>query len=78
MSTLLTVGDSEGSRRCDAKCDEATEADCDCCCGGRYHGRGIDAARALIHADVLAGRFGAGAAGVAAQLTAEALQDPLF
>ena len=76
MTTLLIVGNSEGSRRCDAKCHQATEPDCDC--GGRYHGRGTQTARELIHADVLAGRFGAGAAELAAQLTPEALQHPLF
>ncbi len=26
--------------RCDANCHEAKEPACDCCCGGRLHGRG--------------------------------------
>lgn len=78
MTTLLIVGNSEGSRRCDAKCHEATEPDCDCVCGGRYHGRGTQTARELIRADLLAGRFGAGAADLAAQLTPEVLQHALF
>ncbi len=78
MVTLLTVGNSESSRRCDAKCHEATEPNCDCVCGGRYHGRGTQRARELIHADVDEGRYGAEFAHLAHQLTAEARQVPLF
>lgn len=78
MTTLLIVGNSESSRRCDAKCHQATEPNCDCICGGRYHGRGTHTARELLHADVLAGRFGAGAAELATQLSVEALHEPLF
>lgn len=40
MTTLLTVGNSEGQKRCDAKCYDAVGGHCDCCCGGRNHGRG--------------------------------------
>jgi len=78
MATVLTVGNSEGSRRCDAKCHEATEPDCDCVCAGRYHGKGGQGAMDLIHEDVREGRFGAELAHLANQLTAEALQDTLF
>lgn len=42
MTTVLAVYNSEGCvGRCDAKCHEATSADCDCICGGRNHGRGF-------------------------------------
>lgn len=40
MSTYLRVGNSEGERRCDERCHNAKCAECDCCCGGRYHGKG--------------------------------------
>ena len=34
-------GNSEGIKgRCDAKCHNAVTQDCDCMCGGRYHGSG--------------------------------------
>ena len=39
MVTAMTWGNSEGTKgRCDAKCHNATKDDCDCMCGGRYHG----------------------------------------
>lgn len=46
MTTLITIGNSDGQRRCDAKCYDAVTpvADCDCCCGGRNHGAGKDRA----------------------------------
>lgn len=44
MSTLLTVGNSEGQKRCDAKCYDAVSPHCDCCCGGRNHGVGRETA----------------------------------
>ena len=40
MVTLITVGNSEGDRRCAAGCYEATGANCTCCCGGVNHGVG--------------------------------------
>lgn len=45
MTTLMTVGNSEGERRCDARCYEGTGSDCDCICGGMNHGKGLEAAR---------------------------------
>lgn len=40
MATLMTWGNSEGTKgRCDAKCHTAKEPECDCMCGGRYHGK---------------------------------------
>ncbi len=44
MATLLTVGNSEGERRCDAKCYDAEGGDCDCVCGGKNHGAGLQRA----------------------------------
>lgn len=41
MATVMKWGNSEGTKgRCDAKCHNATKPDCDCMCGGRYHGVG--------------------------------------
>lgn len=41
--TVMQWGNSEGIQgRCDAKCHNASEPQCDCMCGGRYHGRGLD------------------------------------
>lgn len=44
MTTIMTQGDNEGSRRCDARCHTAKAPVCDCVCGGRYHGVGSSAA----------------------------------
>ncbi len=44
MTTILTVGDSDGERRCDARCYSAKGPDCECCCGGRNHSIGLQAA----------------------------------
>lgn len=40
MSTLIIEGNSDGQRRCDSRCHDATTPECDCVCGGRYHGKG--------------------------------------
>jgi hypothetical protein len=46
MTTLIYVGNSEGCvGRCDAKCYEATEPECQCICGGRNHGVGLQRAQ---------------------------------
>jgi hypothetical protein len=58
MVTLLSVGNSEGERRCDARCHQATEPDCDCICGGRYHGQGLQHARQQLGQDMRDGHFG--------------------
>lgn len=43
--TLIHVGNSSGTvGRCDAKCYDATGPDCDCICGGRNHGKGLEPA----------------------------------
>jgi hypothetical protein len=41
----MTTGSSSGQTgRCDAKCYNAKGQKCDCCCGGRNHGVGIQKA----------------------------------
>ncbi len=43
MTTLMSWGNSDGIKgRCDDKCHNATGLDCDCMCGGRFHGRARD------------------------------------
>lgn len=44
MATLMTVSNNEGSKRCDKKCYDATSPECDCCCGGMNHGKGLKTA----------------------------------
>ncbi|MBC8507818.1 MAG: hypothetical protein H8D34_23365, partial [Chloroflexi bacterium] len=45
MTTLISFHSSSGAQgRCDAKCYDATEPECDCICGGRNHGAGKDKA----------------------------------
>lgn len=47
MPTLISVHNSEGCvGRCDAKCYDAQSDECDCICGGKNHGAGLDRARA--------------------------------
>ncbi len=42
MTTLLAVYGSDGYEgRCDARCYDAKEPECDCVCGGRNHGAGL-------------------------------------
>lgn len=38
--TIMTQGNSEGTRRCDGTCHNAKKPKCACICGGRYHGAG--------------------------------------
>tara|TARA_Y100000310_G_scaffold143479_1_gene142845 strand:+ start:2338 stop:2565 length:228 start_codon:yes stop_codon:yes gene_type:complete len=39
MATVMTWGNSDGTQgRCDAKCHNAAESECDCMCEGKYHG----------------------------------------
>ncbi len=45
MATLIAVYNSEGCvGRCDARCYEASEPECNCVCGGRNHGAGLEQA----------------------------------
>jgi hypothetical protein len=42
LATLIAVYNSQGCvGRCDAKCYEAREPDCNCICCGRNHGAGV-------------------------------------
>lgn len=43
--TLITAGNSEGERRCDGRCYDAKGPHCDCVCGGRNHGVGLQQAQ---------------------------------
>lgn len=52
--TIMTQGDNNGTRRCDATCHKAKKPGCTCICGGRYHGRGSsEAAREELTKDWL-------------------------
>jgi len=43
--TIIAVYNNNGCvGRCDAHCHEATEPDCQCICGGKYHGKGSSTA----------------------------------
>ena len=45
MATLIAVYNSDGCvGRCDARCYNATSEHCDCICGGKNHGAGLDRA----------------------------------
>lgn len=84
MSTLLSVGNSEGTRRCDERCYDATHGQCTCCCGGRNHGVGlihaIDNTRELADSwlDAEAARRGVSRADLTWDLHPEARQEVLF
>ncbi len=46
MATLIYASNSDGCiGKCDANCYNAMHPDCDCICGGRNHGAGLDRAR---------------------------------
>lgn len=38
--TIMTQGNSQGTRRCNGTCHKAHKPKCGCICGGRYHGMG--------------------------------------
>jgi hypothetical protein len=46
MTRLIGVYDHDGRcvASCDVRCHEAKEPECECICGGRYHGKGGDVA----------------------------------
>jgi len=45
VTTLISYQSSGGDQgRCDAKCYDASEPDCDCICGGMNHGAGKEQA----------------------------------
>ncbi len=41
--TLIEIrgGDGRLIGRCDARCHDAVSHECNCCCGGRNHGKGL-------------------------------------
>lgn len=57
MTSILVLGNSEGTKRCDAKCHYARDTKCDCICGGRYHGQRQQAQQRLQN-DLLDGVLG--------------------
>lgn len=76
MSTLIAVYNSDGCvGRCDAKCYQASEPGCDCICGGRNHGAGLEQARENTReiAESWVERFAESRGLDAAQLRAELL-----
>jgi hypothetical protein len=44
--TLIEIRRADGTLvgRCDARCYNATTPECECCCGGKNHGRGVERA----------------------------------
>ena len=44
MTTVITQGYNHRARRCDARCHDAKRPHCDCICGGRNHGVGLQQA----------------------------------
>lgn len=45
MATLIKTRGTTGEQcRCDARCYDAKGPNCDCCCGGKNHGVGLDQA----------------------------------
>lgn len=82
MTTLIAVYNSEGCvGRCDARCYDADEPDCECICRGRNHGAGrqqaIDNTRELAQSWI--DRARANGQDVShAELAADAMHEPLF
>lgn len=68
MTTIMTVGNSEGSRRCDATCHDATEKKCVCICGGRYHGKGSEKVTGMLQEDLEEGVWGESLKAIATEL----------
>jgi hypothetical protein len=49
MTALISVYNSDGCvGRCDSKCYDAQSDECDCICGGKNHGAGLERARANV------------------------------
>lgn len=53
--TLLSVGNSEGTRRCDQRCYGASGGACECCCQSINHGAGLY--QAIANTRDMAGRW---------------------
>lgn len=41
MAMLISVTNSQGTRRCDSRCYNAEHGNCKCICGGANHGVGL-------------------------------------
>ena len=82
MTTLIAVCSAEGGQgRCNAKCYEAHEEECDCICGGRNHGVGqeqaLDNMRELAESWLEQARA-SGQDITRAELAITAMHEPLF
>jgi uncharacterized metal-binding protein len=82
VTTLLAVYTSDGCvGRCDAKCYDAAEPECDCICGGRNHGAGkqqaLDNTRELAESWIEQARA-RGQDISLAELAVGAMHEPLF
>jgi hypothetical protein len=59
VTVVLRVVNSEGARRCDARCHTSRAPRCRCICAGRYHGCGDSTtAEGMVTSDLLEGRMG--------------------
>jgi hypothetical protein len=82
MTTLIAVYNSEGCvGRCDARCYDADEPECECICGGRNHGAGkqlaLDNTRELAESWIEHARA-SGQDISLAELAVDAQHQPLF
>jgi predicted RNase H-like HicB family nuclease len=81
VTTLISYQSSGGQGRCDAKCYDAEEPECDCICGGRNHGAGkqeaIDNTRELAESWLEHARAN-GQDITSAELAIDAMHQPLF
>jgi hypothetical protein len=82
MTTLISYQSSGGDQgRCDAKCYDAQEPDCDCICSGRNHGAGkqqaIENTRELAQSWIDQARA-SGQDVTAVELALEVTHEPLF
>ncbi len=82
VTTLISYQSSGGDQgRCDAKCYDAEEAECDCICGGRNHGAGkqqaLDNTRELAESWIEQARAN-GQDVSHVELAVDAMHQPLF
>jgi hypothetical protein len=82
MTTVISYQSSGGDQgRCDARCYDAHEEECDCICGGRNHGAGREQAigntRELAQSWIDQARA-SGQDVTAVELALEVTREPLF
>jgi predicted RNase H-like HicB family nuclease len=82
MVTLLAVYNSEGCQgRCDSRCYDAEQDECDCVCSGRNHGAGkqqaLDNTRELAESWIERARAN-GQDVTSFELAVDAMHEPLF